>query len=207
MKKHFLIDYENVNEGGLMALNATEDDTIYLFYTQNAAKIGLDALADISARICVIRVAAGKQSLDMHLISYLGYLLSKHGRDDEYVVVSNDTDFDGVISHWSREHGFTHISKLKTNEVKPAPKKVTKKETRKEQEAPAAKADDAAGDEKLRALLTEAGAAAETAAAVISVMEKFAEDDNPKQQIYRALIKKYGQKKGLLYYNAIKKEI
>ncbi len=201
--KHYLIDYENVHEEGLKQLHATEEDTIYLFYTRNAAKIGLDALAEISARICVIRVAAGKQSLDMHLISYLGYLLSKHGREDEYVVVSNDTDFDSVISHWSREHGFVHISKLRTNEVKSA----SKKETAHLVETPAQKKEYASREEKLRALLAETGAGPETCAAVIGVMDKFATDDNAKQQIYRALIKKYGQKKGLLYYNSVKKEI
>ena len=199
--KHYLIDYENVHEDGLKQLNAQDGDTIYLFYTKNAAKIGLDALSEISARICVIRVAAGKQSLDMHLISYLGYLLSKYGREDEYVVVSNDTDFDAVIDHWSREHGYTHISKLKTNEVKKAEKKEPVRET------PAQKAEYGSREEKLKALLAETGASPETTAAVLSVFEKYAEDDNPKQQIYRALIKKYGQKKGLLYYNALKKEI
>lgn len=201
--KCFLIDYENVHEDGLKQLNATSEDTIYLFYTKNAAKIGLDALAEISARICVIRVAAGKQSLDMHLISYLGYMLSKHGKDAEYVVVSNDTDFDGVISHWSREYGYSHISKLRTNEVK-AP---AKKDASHQQESAAQKREYSSREEKLKALLTETGAGSETCAAVMSVMDKYSSDDNAKQQIYRALIKKYGQKKGLLYYNSIKKEI
>lgn len=104
MASHYLIDYENVRETGVSYCHrAKEEDTVYLIYTSNASKIGLDALAGMKAAVKVVKVAAGKQSLDMHLISILGYLLHKHGREDRYVVISKDTGYDGVLRYWSAE--------------------------------------------------------------------------------------------------------
>ncbi len=96
----YLIDYENVREHGLKNITYKKDDMIYLFYTENAAKIELDALSEIEAAMKFIKVAAGKQSLDMHLISYLGYLICEKGNNTEFVIVSNDTGYDGVLRFW-----------------------------------------------------------------------------------------------------------
>lgn len=104
MASHYLIDYENVREAGVNYCHrAVEGDVVYLIYTSNASKIGLDALAGMSASVKVIKVAAGKQSLDMHLISMLGYLVHKYGREDRYTVVSKDTGYDSVLRYWTAE--------------------------------------------------------------------------------------------------------
>ena len=99
----YLIDYENVREHGLKNITYKRDDMIYLFYTENAAKIELDALSEIEAAMKFIKVAAGKQSLDMHLISYLGYLISEQNGRTEFVIVSNDTGYDGVLRFWQNK--------------------------------------------------------------------------------------------------------
>ena len=104
MASHYLIDYENVREAGVNYCHrAVEGDAVYLIYTSNASKIGLDALAGMRAEVKVIKVAAGKQSLDMHLISLLGYLVHKHGTEDRYIVVSKDTGYDSVLRYWTAE--------------------------------------------------------------------------------------------------------
>ncbi len=104
MASHYLIDYENVREAGVNYCHrAVEGDAVYLIYTSNASKIGLDALAGMRAEVKVIKVAAGKQSLDMHLISLLGYLVHKHGTQDRYIVVSKDTGYDSVLRYWTAE--------------------------------------------------------------------------------------------------------
>ncbi len=102
---YYLIDFENVSERGLTEVSYQPEDLIYLFYTRNASKISLDVLADAESVLKFIRVAAGKQSLDMHLISYLGYLLHEFGKGQRYVVVSNDAGFDHVIQFW-RKRGY-----------------------------------------------------------------------------------------------------
>lgn len=115
MAVHYLIDFENVREDGLAAVRTAQaGDTVYLIYTANAAKINLDAMAGMHAGLKIIKVAAGKQSLDMHLVSIMGFLLNAFGQDDSYVVVSNDNGFDGVVNFWKSE-GY-HTSCLKTAE-------------------------------------------------------------------------------------------
>ena len=104
MASHYLIDYENVREAGVnYCHHAAEDDIVYLIYTSNASKIGLDALSGMNASVKVIKVAAGKQSLDMHLISILGYLIHKHGPEDKYMVISKDTGYDSVLKYWNAQ--------------------------------------------------------------------------------------------------------
>ena len=101
----YLIDYENVSFRGLLGLSElSREDSVYLFYTENANQVSLDMLNRMQAKLYVIRVAPGKQSLDMHLASWLGNLIGKEAAPDEhYVIISNDTDFDGVISFWRNE--------------------------------------------------------------------------------------------------------
>lgn len=55
-------------------------------------------------------VPARKQSLDMHLVSYLGHLLAKHGKQCAYVIVSKDKDYDNIINFW-KEEGYLNISR------------------------------------------------------------------------------------------------
>ena len=98
---YYLIDFENVNEAGLLnSKNLTDNDHIYIFSTKNAPKISIKTLAafndiDFNSHI----IPAGNQSLDMHLIAYLGYLIGQN-KDSKckYVIISKDTDYDNCIS-------------------------------------------------------------------------------------------------------------
>ena len=65
------------------------------------------------------------------------------------------------------------------------------------------------GDVKIAVLgvLDKAGMPKEVVNYVSTTVEKNAEDKNRKQQIYRSIISKYGQTKGLNIYNHIKKKI
>ena len=68
-----------------------------------------------------------------------------------------------------------------------------------------------AGTKKLQQelvlVLDKAGMPREVVNYVSTTVEKNAEDKNRKQQIYRSIISKYGQTKGLNIYNHIKKKI
>ena len=73
-EKIFLIDFENVHEKGLEGIGQLgPQDTVHLFYTKNASKISLDILSEIQAKLKFHKVNVGKQSLDMQLVSYLGF--------------------------------------------------------------------------------------------------------------------------------------
>ena len=91
----FLIDFENVNEGGLSGLRSlSEEDRVILFFTRNAGKVSLGLFNGSKASFTFIEVPGGKQSLDMHLTTYLGYLIGKEeDAGTLYYIISNDTDY------------------------------------------------------------------------------------------------------------------
>ena len=107
MKKHYLIDFENVSDDGLKGyFELSPEDTVEIFYTENAARIGIDFLenclaAPERAALRFIKVPAGKQSLDMQLATYLGALLAGDGAPDaEYCIVSKDKGFASIRQFW-----------------------------------------------------------------------------------------------------------
>ena len=98
----YLVDYENVNDSGLNGMeNLTSEDTVYLFYTENAGRLYLDRLNGFAGTFRVVRVEAGKQSLDMHLVSFLGYLIGER-TEENFTIVSCDTDYDSVSAFWNK---------------------------------------------------------------------------------------------------------
>lgn len=111
METFYLIDFENVHNEGLENIDSlTKTDHVHIFSTENALNIRMDIVfskgIDIQGHIVPVR----KQSLDMHLVSYLGYLLGIHGKQSAYVIVSKDTDYDNIIKFW-KEEGYQNISR------------------------------------------------------------------------------------------------
>ena len=109
IKTYYLIDYENVGSEGFKGCGKLrETDIIHLFYTDNSRKIDLDIINDHGeSKLITHKVPTGNQSADMHLGSYLGYLIGKEctGQDEEckIVVISKDTGFDHIIEFWKTE--------------------------------------------------------------------------------------------------------
>lgn len=125
METYYLIDFENVHNEGIANIKSmAKTDHMHIFSTQNATNINKDVFwinGDIKSHL----VPAKKQSLDMHLVSYLGYLLGIHGKDCCYVIISKDKDYDNIVKFW-KEEGYQNISrkeKLPGNE--PVQKKTT----------------------------------------------------------------------------------
>lgn len=106
METFYLIDFENVHDEGLKNKTLEKNNHIHIFYTENAPKISLDYAEGITPH----KVPAGKQSLDMHLVSYLGYLLCNKGKQCSYVIISKDSDYDNIIKFW-KEVGYQNISR------------------------------------------------------------------------------------------------
>ena len=111
METFYLIDFENVHNEGLENIDSLpKDDHVHIFSTENALNIRMDLVLskeiDIQGHIVPVR----KQSLDMHLVSYLGYLLGVNGKQCAYVIVSKDTDYDNIIRFW-KEEGYPNLSR------------------------------------------------------------------------------------------------
>ena len=124
IETYYLIDYENVHGDGLSGCqDLGKNDNIVIFFTPNAKNIDMSDISNHgAAKLEMINVPAGKQSADMHIGSYLGYLAGKNGKDCKVVIVSNDTDFDNVIRFWNQKTG---IEASRTEQIK---KKITKKQ-------------------------------------------------------------------------------
>ena len=105
-----MIDFENVHNDGIANIGSiTKENHIHIFSTQNATNIRSDIFwlnGDIQSHL----VPACKQSLDMHLVSYLGHLLGIHGKQCAYVIISKDKDYDNIIKFW-KDEGYQNISR------------------------------------------------------------------------------------------------
>lgn len=110
MKTFYLIDFENVHNDGIANIESmTKEEHVYIFSTQNATNIRQDIFwlnRDIKSHLVPVR----KQSLDMHLVSYLGYLLGVYGKECSYVIISKDKDYDNIVKFW-KEEGYPNISR------------------------------------------------------------------------------------------------
>jgi hypothetical protein len=125
---YYLIDYENVGSNGLSGCkNTTASDHIIIFFTQNAKKIDMAEIANHGkSELKMIEIPAGKQSADIHISSYLGYLSGKS--KCSIVIISNDTDFDNVINFWKKALGIS-ISRKKALTPNPPNKQQKQKVT------------------------------------------------------------------------------
>ena len=117
----YLIDFENVHEEGFSALGRLGDkDAVYCFFTRNVAKISMSALAGIrSGQLHFIEAESGKQSLDLVLVSYLGFLIGTKPQELYYDIISNDNGFSKVADFWNKRGNGLRVRIRKTNDLKP----------------------------------------------------------------------------------------
>lgn len=209
METYYLIDYENVGGDGLAGCDKLKKtDHIIIFFTQNANKIDMREIANHGeAELRMIEVPAGKQSADIHIGSYLGYLAGVNkGQGCRVVIVSKDKDFDNVAKFWTAA---TQITASRIKQIKASAKSAAEKQQA-SQKKPEVKVN---GEQKTKLnqdvmqAARGAGFDADIANYVASTVVKNVGEKNGKQQIYRAIISKYGQNKGLNIYNHIKKMI
>lgn len=127
MPTYYLIDFENVGNDGIKNISSlTGNDHVHIFSTEKAPNIRMDLVfrknVDVNGHIVPIR----KQSLDMHLVTYLGHLMGVHGKECKYVIVSKDTDYDNIIDFWKQE-GYPNITRqTQLNGPKNEPKTAVK---------------------------------------------------------------------------------
>ena len=106
---YYFVDYENVGSEGLNGVDKLDaDNTVLIFYTQNADKISFDIhiqLNESKAKIEYFKVAAGqKNALDFQLSSYLGYVIyEKQKEQNGYFIVSKDAGFSNLVPFWNKQ--------------------------------------------------------------------------------------------------------
>ncbi|MBD5541520.1 MAG: hypothetical protein HDR00_10100 [Lachnospiraceae bacterium] len=187
---------------GCDKLNKT--DHIIIFFTKNAKKIDMSEIANHGdAELDMIEVPAGKQSADIHIGSYLGYIAgSNKGKDCSIVIISKDTDFDNVIKFWKAKTG---VKSSRAQQIKVS---VSKAMTAK-QEVTSKKATLKVSGEKKTKLNSEvmqaaraAGFDAVVANSVVQLVTGLYGKDRLMNEVHNALRKKYTNY--LEVYEAIK---
>lgn len=126
LETHYLVDYENGGGNSLRGCeNLSGTDHIHIFYTDNSKKVTLDIFENYGkASLETKKVSAGDQSLDKHLIAYLGYLVGKNSNKKvEYVIISSDKGYDNVNRFLQEYEKGISVSRRSTIAVK----KVTQK--------------------------------------------------------------------------------
>lgn len=119
MKRIFLIDYENVSDSGLDGFfDLTSEDAVYLFFTVNACKIGIEFVDQLRkhadcASLRFIRAATGNQALDFQLSSFLGGLIAEHPEKDcAFFIISKDRGYTCLPTFWSAMRPGVRVSIL-----------------------------------------------------------------------------------------------
>lgn len=99
----YLIDTENVRTVWTLLLDRmTENDKIYVFYTENSGNIkyeDLNGVISSGKNVELIQCHTGKNGLDFQLVSYLGYLI-RNNENADYCIISDDSGYDAAIKFW-----------------------------------------------------------------------------------------------------------
>ena len=233
----YLIDFENVHEEGFSSLGKLGDkDAVYCFFTKNVAKISMSALAGIrSGQLHFVEAESGKQSLDLALVSFLGYLIGTRPQEQCFEIVSNDNGFQKAADFWNKRGNGLRVRVRKTvpqaapsagsahapvqqMSDRPAAENLRENNAReneskepKQQQVsdhaakPAAVPEAKSIDPAVLSALSAAGIGQAQAEFLQTQVEKYRSDKNVKQLVYRAVVKKYGQKAGTQIYNSAKK--
>ncbi|WP_049962631.1 PIN domain-containing protein [Ruminococcus sp. HUN007] len=141
METYYLIDFENVSTGGFSGCELLgSSDHIHVFFTDKSTKFDLNILhRHRAASLEIHKVPCGNQSADMHIVSYLGYLVGKNsGKNFECIIVSKDTDFDNIIRFWTEAE---NVSVKRTPVIKSAPVSTEKKNKKQTHDKKEKKAD------------------------------------------------------------------
>lgn len=108
---YYLIDFENVKSRGMEGVELlTEEDTVCIFYSDNADSMTFDLhrkLNETKAKIIYHKVAVGtKNALDFQLATYLGYLICEQQKEDihpDYFIVTKDNGFTSLLVYWKAQ--------------------------------------------------------------------------------------------------------
>ena len=228
-RRIYLVDFENVGTEGIDHADVLgKEDYVHLFCTRNSAKICPSVLASFNSTNLITHVVPqGDQSVDMHIVTYLGFMLGKKNPGDVFVIVSKDKDYDNVIMFWKEEHDIDvkRIECLAANKkTMKAPNvknvsdgaKITNEllvQTKTEKTPTAsvtASEKQKIAQEKIALnnaiskALSKAKYDNKITGFVSSQAAKHFSDANRKQKMHTVIVQKYGQDKGLKIYKCIR---
>lgn len=212
-KNYFLVDYENVNEGGLEGLQfLNEEDEVFLFYSENAnsmTKASMDCLNSGRFACHYYKLAAAhKNALDFCLATEVGRLIAEGS--SKVIIISKDQGFRAVIDYWKSQlrrqavvmmpnilEGLLHLNRFREEIASyRAEKKVLRiddvleemKEKKSLENSILKKTQDIGLNDKEKEDVCE-------------ILQNIPQ----KRQIYLGMLKRFGRKRGLEIYQAVRK--
>lgn len=99
-KTYLLIDLQNRQPAPerVAAWMGSAGET-WIFYGDHEIKL-LPKYWELGEQVSIVPISKpGKNSLDFHLVLYLGYLIARRERGARFVVVAGDADYDPAICH------------------------------------------------------------------------------------------------------------
>lgn len=195
IKTIYLIDYENVHDSGFKGADQLSGkEHVHIFSSANAPYINISSLASLKGKFYFHNVPAGKESLDMNLVSYLGYLIHKNrSKKVIYIIISQDRGYDKVIQYWKKEKGVV-IARRNSFEMETKPEEKQINCPNKKMKI----------NLDVQQVLAKEKVKGEFVNGVASVVAKNYEINNRKQVIYLTLLSRYGKQDGLRLYSLIK---
>ena len=161
----------------------------------------METIRHNKANIVSVEVNPGKQALDIQLSSYLGHKLARS--KSKLWIVSNDTDFDKVISFW-HEQGYQNVERIVKlgdsalfeeldNAVEHFENLDVNTTDVQTIEVPAAKAVDDITPEMWKH--------------IHKLIKSYGKTKDRKSRIHGELLKEYGQEQGLFIYKKIQPKL
>lgn len=104
---YYLVDYENVHMKGLEGMeDISTFDHIYIFFTKHMHRKERRFLVyENYSHIEGIEVAEGKESVDKHILAYMGYLMSVIDKNSKIYIVSQDKGYDKIAQFMENRTG------------------------------------------------------------------------------------------------------
>lgn len=196
METFYLVDYENVGSAGVSkCAGLTKTDHLIIFYTENSKKIDLDIVDNHGAAIFETqKVPAKSQSVDMHIVSYMGYLVGKNeGKSIKIIIISKDKDYDNLITYWKDKVSVERKQKI---EIATAKIEQTQKKTEKNKTVSTAKSSANNGkktqlNSEIQKILSKNGYTQEAINGIAKLVGKKFGKENFKRDVHNELGKEY----------------
>ena len=215
---YFLVDFENVNSGGMQGCNfLLPEDTVEIFFGASSQTITNQVFSAIEDSGCTLKIfklqSIRKNALDFYIASRLGELIGK-GQGENFAIISQDAGFRSVQDYWrtfSKNHRHIILSNTITDSIVSANEnKPRTKLAREEKEAkkPVSLEQEYKRHEqrvRIRKALENQFADTEHLEKIDEIETVFSLRQNLKE-MYLSSLKSFGRANGTIIYNVLKQQ-
>lgn len=122
MERYFFVDLENVKNAGIHgAQNLGKEDTVFIFYSEFADKLTINAIKLLTEGQASIqyreRIKEGMNALDFQIVALAASLIgmNQNGEYREYHIISEDKGYASAIELLTKEYGKTYSFRIDTS--------------------------------------------------------------------------------------------